>query len=137
MRGFLCASMNILPNDPKFLELSGEELRFLYHYKKKYVGGFMNDLAVMLGVRWTPESVHTEPDPNNKKKKPGESETIDLPLALAMNPKLGKWLKQHVNKPQGSKTVDGDVEIVSGLGYDKIREHQKRLLSQAKQILDS
>lgn len=96
----------------------------------------MNDLAVMLGVRWTPESVHAEPD-QNRKKKPGEPETIDLPLTLALNPKLGKWLKQHVNKPSGSKTVDGDVEIVGALGVDMIREHQKRLLSQAKQILDS
>jgi hypothetical protein len=128
--------MNVLPNDPKFLELSGEELRFLYHYKKKYIGGFMNDLAVMLGVRWTPETVHTEPDPN-RKKKPGESETIDIPLVLGLNPKLGKWLKQNVHKPGGMKTVDGDMEIVSALGKDAIREHQRNLLQAAKQILNA
>ena len=134
MRGFLCASMDKFPNDPLLAELSGEELLFMYHHKKKYLDDLFDKLAVMLGVRWRPEAVHAQP---SKRTGPGPAH-LDLPLSLAINPRLHKMLKEHTPKPKSAKLRNGEFEFEElNQGRNLIREHQRRLLSQATKILNA
>lgn len=132
MRGFLCAAMNKFPNDPQLLALSGEELLFTYHHKRKYLGDIRNDLGTILGTRWTPESVHAV-----SKGAPRIQGYYDFPLALLLQPKLGKNLKSMVPKPKKQKFANGEAEFEDVFGKNLIREHQKRLLAKADKILNA
>lgn len=133
MRGFICASMNKLPNDPQLLDLSGEELAFVYHYKKKYMHDIQTTLGTMLGTHWTPESVHSEPTSQSRNK---DVTHMDTPLALLLNPKLGKWMKENTPKPRKQRLKSGEIEFEEVLGVNLIREHQRKLLNAAASMLN-
>lgn len=132
MRGFLCASMNILPNDPKILELSGELLHFMYYHKRKYMNDIRNDLGNILGTRWAPESIHSSP----RQRKPGESDPLfyDIPLALMLRPQATQDLKKIIPKPRKNNN-SGERSFEEVFGKNLIREHQRKLLLESAKAL--
>jgi hypothetical protein len=132
MRGFLCAAMDKFPNDPQLLSLSSEQLQFMYYYKRKYMNDIRNDLGNVLGTRWSPESIHSPP----RTKRPGdkEPEAYDIPLSLLIRPQTTQDLKKIIPKPKkGTKHHEKSFEEV--FGKNLIREHQRRLIKEARELL--
>lgn len=106
----------------------------MYHYKKKYMDDLRNELGAILGTRWTPEMVHG----SGKADRTGTRKYYDFPLAVLMNPKLGKGLKEMVPKPIKSGAYKGEVEFEEVFNTNLIREHQrKNLLAKAQKIMDA
>lgn len=130
------ASMDILPNDPRFLALNSEELLFTYHYKKRYLEEIRetvrNELGAMLGTRWYPEAVHARAS----NKKPAPRTHYDFPLAVLLNSSLSKSLKTMIPKPVNQKLTNGEVEFEDIYGVNLIREHQRKLMAQASKLLN-
>ena len=131
LRGFLVASMNILPNDPLLLDCSREELLFAAHWKRKNIADLWDNIASMLGTRWRPEGVHASA-PSGKDKQTVHDH-YDFPLSVLLNPALTGSLKKMVPKPRGTR-VD-EVELSDALGFDPIRAHQRRLAQEAAALL--
>jgi hypothetical protein len=131
LRGFLVASMNILPNDPLLLECSREELLFAAHWKRKNIADMWDNIASMIGTRWRPENVHATA-PTGKDKKVVHDH-YDFPLSVLLNLDLPNALKKMVPRPRGARVEEADLGDT--MGFDVIREHQRRLANEAKALV--
>lgn len=120
--------MNILPNDPRLLDCSREELLFAAYWKKKVVAEQWEVAATMMGTRWKPETVHAVESHNA-----GSKDAYDFPLALLLNPNLYKLLKKMIPKPS---MPGDDQDLKTALGFDPIREQQRRLFEEGRKLLD-
>lgn len=120
--------MNILPNDPRLLDCSREELLFAVHWKKKLLAEQWEIAATMIGTRWKPETVHARGTSDGSAK-----EAYDFPLALLLNPNLYKLLQKMIPKPD---MPGDDKDLKTVLGFDPIRENQRRLFAEGKHLLD-
>lgn len=107
----------------------------MYHHKKKYMHDIQTALGVMLGTHWTSESVHAQPV--KSKRLEDTPEAFDTPLALLLQPKLGKWLRENTPKPKAMRLRTGEFEFEEVHGKNLIREHQRKLLAEARKILDA
>lgn len=129
LRGYLVGTMNILPNDPRLLDCSREELLFAAHWKKKILAEQWEIAATMIGTRWRPEVVHAAESSGGGAAR----EAYDFPLALLLNPNLYKLLKKMVPKPD---MPGDDKDLKTALGFDPIRENQRRLFNEGKRLLE-
>ena len=129
LRGYIVGTMNILPNDPRLLDCSREELLFAAYWKKKVLAEQWEVVATMLGTRWKPEVVHAAESTSAGAAR----EAYDFPLALLMNPNLYKLLKKMVPKPD---MPGDDKDLKTALGFDPIRENQRRLFNEGKRLLE-
>ena len=76
--------MNILPNDPRLLDCSREELLFAAHLEEEDLSRTVVEIAAtMIGTRWRPEVVHAAESSGGGAAR----EAYDFPINIATESK--------------------------------------------------
>lgn len=96
LRGYVISRTGVLPTDPRFQELSRNELllRFTAHWLRKREDELMDWAQRILGVVWTRSDVQQMGKPSHI------GDRVFLPLAMGVNGELAESLQQMFGKGQ-------------------------------------
>lgn len=119
---------NKLPTDPELLAMSREEMAFAIHYKRLLMDEQYNRLGFMLGTRWNPDAVHSDPGPD----VPIEGD-VTIPLSVLLNTDLYPKLRKMIPKPLNKRD---HIELDAVSGRNVIREAQREILRAKGKLLD-
>jgi hypothetical protein len=136
LRGFVIARTGVLPTDPTFVELSRNEelLRFTAYWLQRRDEEQQRSWLRALGVTWSRDDV--EAMFSEKPTRPSDS--VFIPLAMAINPQIREALKQMFGAHKGAfvgggEYVPGPGEQIVELDENVSREEFLRMARAAGQ----
>jgi len=93
VRGYVISRTGVLPTDPTFRELSGNEelLEFTAYWLQRREEDFFKTLSKILGVQWSRDDVKRM---SGDKQSSVIPEDAFIPLALGINPEILKGLQK-------------------------------------------
>ena len=109
LRGYVISRTGVLPTDPRFRELSSNDLllRFTVHWLRKRESDLMNWATKVLGVVWSRDEVR------QMSKTSMIGDEVFIPLSIAVNNDLPEHLKKMFSS-SGSQIGGGDYKPAPG-----------------------
>lgn len=128
VRGWVCASYNVLPTDPNFLQLDDDQLMWLQQSKRNFLRELFDGLGTMLGTKMDASRLYGSSSSTSKSKQLVNE--ADVPLAFLLGTQAYDLYKSILKKP--SK----DNEFGQFSGKDLQELFQLSLKKQAEAVIE-